>query len=227
MIKQIGKSSKVLSPFPAIKAWELSNVVNDDLVLIEPPDTPEIAVALDYIDYSGTPILNRECSIALEQQEDDLAQYEEGVSGSGYFYPDEPQNANGTYKRLVYDQIEKAFYNLYRNPLQIFGMENIDFPRSETIRIIGNRFLMFSIPRNMMGDRLVAGTIRMYDTNLDDNVDIYDDGVGNLIAGNDLFSKVQEIRTLGNIILSGSVTNSCETYTEVPAGIPMITAIQT
>ena len=217
----------MLSPFITMRAWNLYNIENDDLVLIEPPGAPEEPVALDYIDYSGTPILNRECNIALEQQEANLAQYQEGVSGSGFFSPDDDQNADGTYKRLIFDQMEKAFYNKYRNPLKIFGMENIDFPLDRTVRNLGNRFLMFTIPREMMGDRLVAGTIQMYDANLDDNVNIYDDRVGNLFAGANLFSKVQEVRALGNLVLSGSVSSNCVVYTEAPIGTPTITAVQT
>ncbi len=190
-----------------MRSWNLFNIENDDVILIEPPEATEEPVSLDYIDYTGTPILNRECNIALEQQVSDLAKYEEGVSGSGFFSPDDDQNATGTYKRLIYSQIEKSFYNKYHNPLQIFGMDKIDFPLSETVRNLGNRFLMFSIPRNVMGDRLVAGTIQFVDTNLDDNVNIYDDGVGNLFAVSNLFSRIQEVRRLGNTLLEGTSSN--------------------
>ena len=230
MIKQIAKSSKTVSPFIAVKEWELFNTANSDVVLIEPPGgEPEYAVALDYVDYSGpNPLLNRECDIALEQQEDDVAIYQEGVSGSGFFDPSiDDKNADGTFKRLVYDQTEKAFYNQYRNPLEIFGMENIDFPLSRTVRNIGDRFLLFTIPQLIMGDKLVPGTVQMYDTSLDDNVSIYDDALGNLVAGNNLFSKVQEVRTLGNSLFTGSVPNACVTYSAYPAGTPNITASQT
>lgn len=220
MIKQISKNNLVVSPFTAIKAWELYNVENEDLVLLEPmsgsSSIPDTSVALDYIDYSGSPLLNRDCNIALEQQESDTAIYEEGISGSGLFIPDyEDQNDNGSYKRLVYDQMSQAFYNVYQNPLQIFGMENIDFPLSKTNRYLANQFVLFSIPRKMMGDRLLEGSIQMFDNSLDDNVEIHDDALGNLNAGKNLFSKVQEIRHIGNILREGFAIGNCPSYTNI------------
>ena len=217
MIKNISRHSISTTPFVAVKAWELFNVQNDDLVLLEEFSASVnilgTFVAQDYIDYSGNPIINRECNIALEQQEDDLAVYEEGNSGSGIFYPDtEDTNPRGSYKRLIHDQMKLSFYNNYRNPLQILGMENIDFPLSQTNRYLANHFLMFSIPRKVMGDRLLEGSIQMYDTNLDDNVEIVDDSYGNLIAGDNLFSKVQEVRHLGNILFEGTSSNGCPSY---------------
>jgi len=225
MIKQIGKHNLLTSPFAAVKAWELSNVDNEDAVLLEPLSQslliPDTLVAVDYIAYSPTcvPILNTDCNIALEQQDSDLAIFEEGVSGSGLFTPaDEAQNDDGTYKRLVYDQMGRAFYNLYRNPLQIFGMENIDFPLSKTDRYLADRFLLFSIPRRMMGDRLVEGSIELFDNTLDDHVEIHDDGNQNLLAGSNLFSKIQEIRHIENEVVVP--------ITSGPAGIPTITGSQ-
>jgi len=210
MIKHINYQNFLTTPFVAIKQQELYNIQNDDVVLIE-LNTPETPVALDYVNYniSGNP-LNRDSNIALEQQEADLAVFEEGISGSGIFYPDvEEQNDNGTFKRLVYSQMNTSFYNLYRNPLQIFGMENIDFPLNKTDRYISEQFLMFSIPQNIMGDRLVEGSVEMYDNNLDDNVVIHDDSSGNLHAGPNLFSKIQELRPMGNILMTGSAATGC------------------
>lgn len=218
MIKNINhQNSNILSPFTAVKSWELYNTHNDDLILLEPSRSGveyyDTFVAQDYIDYSGTPILNRECNIALQQQDNDDAKYEEGVRGSGLFFPEaESQNDNGSYKRLVYNQTEKAFYNKYHNPINIFGMDNIDFPLSQTNRYLANQFLMFSIPRQIMGDRLVAGTIQMFDNNLDDNVEINDDSHGNLIATKNLFSRIQEVRPLGNTLMEGAANQVCDSY---------------
>lgn len=209
MIKRINRQNFITTPFTAIKEWNLYNVENDTVILLDSDDL----LALDYVDYSANPLLNRDCDIAMEQQEADEAQYEEGISGSGYFDPAaDDKNASGTSKRLLHDQIARAFYNTYRNPLQIFGMNNIDLPLDQTNKALGNQFILFSIPRNMMGDRLVAGSIQMYDNLLDDNVRIVDDKVGNLLAGDNLFSKVQEVRSFGNEIIDGSTTYVCPTY---------------
>jgi hypothetical protein len=53
-----------------------------------------------------------------------------------------------------------------------------------------------------MGDRLVEGSIIMYDLSLDDNAIITDDKYGNLIIGKNLFSKIQEVRHIENIIVN-------------------------
>lgn len=208
MIKQLGKHDTMVSPFNTVKSWHLFNVDVQELVLTENTGSEE-PVALEYLDYTTTcsGSLNRDCNIALEQQSTDTAIPEEGVSGSGTFYPEvEELNPKvGTYKRLVYDQIQKAFYNTYRNPLNIFGMENIDFPLSETTRFLANDFLMFTIPRKIFGDRLKENTIQIYDNSFDDNLTISDDGNGNLLAGTSLFSKIQEVRQFGNVIRSGSL----------------------
>jgi hypothetical protein len=68
---------------------------------------------------------------------------------------------------------------------------------------------MFSIPQNIFGDRLTEGTIQMYDTSLDDNVNIHDDGKGNLHAGYYLFSKFQEVRRFINELIDGSFNYTC------------------
>jgi hypothetical protein len=211
MIKQLKKSDVTMSPFNAAKAWEMFNIENDNTVLIEQNND---LVAMDYNDYTtGNPILNRDCNIALEEQDNDLSIYEEGISGSIKFDPyTDPKNDDGTYKTLVYNQINKAFYNNYKNPTEIFGMENIDFPLSKTNRYLADNFRMFTIPQQMFGDKLVPGSVQLYDTAFDDNVVVLDDKVGNLVAGENLFSKIQEVRPLGNTLLQGNVINGCSGY---------------
>ena len=210
MIKQIGKNSKSISPLVAMKQWELLNTNPVDVVLID-SGSFEFSVALEYMDYtSGSAVLNRTCNIALEQQDADRAIYEEGITGSGFFDPStDEQNKTGTYKRLVYTQMSKTFYNAYKNPFNLFGLETVDLPLSQTNRSLGNEFVLFTIPREIMGDRLVEGEVQMYDSSLDDNVTIYDDASGNMIAGNNLFSKIQEIRFFQNRIMQGTASNGC------------------
>lgn len=220
MIKQISKNNITISPFRAVKSWDLFNIQNESSILLEPLSSSVIIsdtlISIDYVDYnSGNPILNSDCDVALEQQDEDKAIFEEGISGSGVFDSDaEPKNYTGTYKSLLYTQIYRAFYNSYRNPVEIFGMENIDFPLSKTNRYLAENFRMITVPQQMFGDKLVEGSIIFYDTNLDDNVEIRDDKLGNLIAGENLFSKVQEIRNIGNIIIDGTSSYNCPDYVE-------------
>ena len=207
MIKRINPHNFLTTPFVAVRLCELYNVDNDEVVLLEQYQTgspiPDTAVAQEYIDYYGpTPVLNRDCDIALEQQTQNILIYEEGISGSGKFLLGaEPTNPDGTYKRLVYDTINRAFYNKYNDPTKILGMEYIDFPLGRTERNIVDNFRMFNIPQLVYGDKVVPGTVQFFDTSLDDNMIITDDGYQNLIAGNNLFSKIQEVRNFGNILL--------------------------
>lgn len=233
MIKQLKKTDVMVSPFRANKARQLFNVQNDDCVILEPFSASvdvydNETIALDYVDYvTGTPLLNRDCNIALEQQVQDAAVYEEGISGSLRNYnPDTDQfNDSGTSKLLLYNQMRRAFYNDWHNPTEIFGMENIDFPLSKTNRYLADTFRMFTIPRLMMGDRIQPGSVQFQDTAFDDNVRIQDDSDGNLIAGDNLFSKVQEVRTSGNHIYEGSSSYTCPVFYEgPPIFIPTITA---
>lgn len=215
MIKNVQKRTVLCTPFVASKQWELFNVENEDVVLIEEtyPHTEissELPVALDYIDYSGNPIINRDCDIALEQQTTDLAIYEEGENRSGVFDPNlEPVNDDGTFKRLVHAQTKQAFYNSFQNPIQIFGMDNIDFQLGGTYRHITDFFRMFNINRNIYGERITEGTLELFDTALDDNATIHDDAKGNIIAEKNLFSRVQEVRPIGNQIVQGDPMIIC------------------
>lgn len=210
MIKSISNRNIITTPFPAIKKWTLYNTVGDDLLLIESGD---YFVAFEYVNYyTSPPTLNRECNIALQYNTNNDIYIEEGISGSGFFYPDEEsKNKSGTYKRLVYTQTANTFYNNYNNPTQIFGMDNIDFQLNKTNRNLGNQFLLFTISRNIMGDKLVEGSIQMYDLLIDDNSIINDDKNGNLIISNNLFSKIQEVRHIENIIQEGTADNNCPT----------------
>ena len=220
MIKHINHQNFSTTPFVAAKSWDLYNVQNDESVLLEPSgSSDDTNVALDYIDYtSGIPLLDRECNIALEQQSADILFFQEGITGSGLFDPDnDERNIDGTYKRSVHNQTKNAFYNKRNNPTQIFGVEYIDFPLSQTKRNLSDYFKMFTIPRNIFGEKIKPLSVYFYDTSLDDNVIIHDDGYQNLNAGFNLFSKVQEVRTYiaptgSNQIMPGSASCSCLIY---------------
>lgn len=233
MIKNISEKNITATPFTARKQWMLSNIFNDDLILVSTGEP----VSHDYLDFSasstalwtelwessnllnwedltqvfwGISNLNRDCNIAINYNTVDNPICQEGISGSGLFYPDtEPQNRDGTYKRLVYNQISKMFYNSYQNPTQLFGMDNIDFQLSNTNRIIGNQFVLFNISTDTMGDKLVPGSIIMYDLQFDDNAIITDDSNGNLIIRRNVFSKIQEVRNIPNLVLDGYASNGC------------------
>jgi len=217
MIKHINPQNILISPFIAAKAHVLSNTQNSDVVVLE--DDGVTAISLDYVDYNfGSPVLNSDCNIALEQQEADAIAYQEGVLDTGTFNSSSSErNLDGSYKSLVHRTTKNAFYNTYHNPTEIFGVEHIDFALSKTLRNIADRFRMFSLTPLQFGDKIEPKSIRFYDTLLDDNVSVFDDGYQNLVAGFNLFSKVQEVRTWPSgsnpqTILEGTSSNVCPKY---------------
>src|ERR1039458_2868680 len=226
MLKQLKKTDVMTSPFRATKARELYNVQNPNTVILEQDSgsiaIPNTQIALDYVDYfAGNPLLNRDCDIALEQQAEDAAVYEEGLSGSNFRFDPNTAEKNpntGTYKTLLYNQMYRAFYNNYLNPTKIFGMENIDFPLNKTNLYLAERFRMFTIPKFIVGDKIAPGSVQFQDTSFDDNVSIQDDSNGNLVAGNNLFSKIQEVRFLGNDVLQGTSSFVCPGFTPESSG---------
>jgi hypothetical protein len=213
MLKSLHKDDTQTTPFVVTKNWELSNVINDDLILMEHSGSAGLPVALEYIDYGiQYPITASACNIALEQQSLDLATFEDGLNVTGIFYPEtDPQNPNGTYQRCVYSQVYGMFYNNYRDPTKMWGLENLDFENSQTKRFITDKFKMFEIPQIVFGEKILPNTIVMYDTTTDNNYVFKDDGNGNVFAGINLFSHQQELGEYSNNIVTGS-SGYCDYY---------------
>jgi hypothetical protein len=124
-----------------------------------------------------------------------------GTSGSGHFDEStESQNTDGSYTRLVYSQIHNTFYNSSHNPMSVFGLENIDFGLSKTNRHIGDNFLLINVPRKMFGETILPNSVMINNFSTDDAVVVYDDGFGNMLAGNNIFYRIQEVRHFENVI---------------------------
>lgn len=214
MIKLLKKYQIRSTPFDAAKNWALSNVENNDLWLMEDTGS-EVPVALQFLDYgdgSSTPFENSSCNIALEQQTDDRAIIREGQKTTGPFYADQdPTNPDGTYKRTIYSQVHTMFYNDYRNPTQMWGLENIDFDLSETKKMLTNKFRLISIPRLVYGDKIIPLSVELTDPTLDNLYTIIDDGNGNLFAEKNLFSKFQTLGEYSNHFATGS-NSDCDYY---------------
>jgi hypothetical protein len=87
VIKLIKKFQIKLTPFDTAKTWNMSTINNQNLLLHDSGSytDPEIAVALEFIDYDITSSFNNyECDIALEQQDDDLVNTRIGLEKSVY-----------------------------------------------------------------------------------------------------------------------------------------------
>ena len=209
MLKTLTKDDTTTTPYVATKNWNLSNIANEDIVLSEAGNP----IAAENVDYSPTGTqANYNCNIAKEDQELDLARYREGLKISGLFYPDQdPLNIDGTYKRMVYTQIKTMFYNNFRDPTKVWGTERLDFDTSQTKKFLSDSIKLFDIPTNIMGQKIVEGSVSIIDNTLDNDYLITDDKNCNLFAGTNLFSKQQELGDFANNFQSGS-NSSCDLY---------------
>jgi hypothetical protein len=230
MIKLLKKYQIKLTPFDATKEWILSTTNNDDLLLVDTGSLEDDPVALEFVDYgsitSSLPSLDSLCDIALEQQDDDLVNIREGLKTTGIFYPEkDPINDDGTYKRVVYSQVNTMFYNHYGNPTEIFGLENIDFQVGKTKRTISDRIELLDVPTKIFGDKIIPGTITIVNSSVDNDYLIQDDSYGNLLAGRNIFSKQQEIGSYSNLFVTGS-DSLCSNYFSfaVPSAPTSLTA---
>ena len=213
MLKLLHKNDTQITPFVVTKNWELSNITNEDTILMEHSGSDGLSVALEYIVLlPNQAITSSACDIALEQQVDDLVRYRSGLKLSGIFYPDtDPINLDNTYKRIVYSQVMNVFYNNYRDPTKIWGWEQIDFEKSQTKRFLSDQFKMFEIPQPVYGEKLIPNTVVMIDRTTDNNYIIKDDGNCNLFAGKNLFSYQQEIGNYLNQYVDDD-NNACDYY---------------
>jgi hypothetical protein len=211
MIKTLHKDDTLTTPFAATKDWNLSNTENSNLVLMEHSSS---TVSLEFMEYDFSHSFdNSFCSICLEQQDNDLIRYREGQKASGIFYPDtELTNLDGTFKRTVYSQIKGMFYNNYRDPTKIWGMEEIDFDKSQNKRFLSEQFRLYDVPVRVFGEKIIPNTVTMVDTTTDNDYLISDDGNGNLFSGPNLFSKQQEIGNFSNRFSNASFSTFCNSY---------------
>ena len=219
MIKILNPQNIMVTPIVSNVQWNL-NTDDIGLILLDTASVPLGAeydnnpalntLALEYLDYfnySGTgPILeNYSCSIALDAPPDQRIVIQNGEYDNTPFQLTNTKNLDGTYTRLVYNEISNLFYNKYKNPLKILGLDNIDFELSNTYRYLANEFLVFNISPTIFGDQVVPYSISLTNLDIDDNVTIMDDGYDNIVVGTNIFYKIQEVRSFPNSLYTGSI----------------------
>jgi len=216
MIKPLKKYQIQLTPFDATYNWSLNNTDNQNLLLFESTGSDDgLPYALEFIDYNQTgSFINSYCDLAQEQQTNgNLVIIDYGLNISGLFYPDiDPQNPDGTYLRMIYSQIKTTFYNEYRDPTKLWGLENIDFDSSQNKRLLSDEFRILYIPQEVFGEKIIPGTFSLIENTLDNQYIISDDGNGNLMAGINLFSHQQEVGNFTNSFCSYMSSSYCNYY---------------
>ncbi len=229
MIKPLKKYQIQVTPFESTYNWSLNNIDNTALLLFESTGSDDgEPYALEFIDYSQQYAFdNYNCSLAQEQQTNgNVVTIDYGLNISGLFYPNtDPQNSDGTYQRMIYAQIKTTFYNDYRDPTKVWGLETLDFEINKTNKYLSDEFRIIYIPQITFGDKVIPNSVTFTDNTLDNPYTIIDDGNENLIAGTNLFSHQQEIGDfLNNFILTES-SSYCQYYWEYlnPSGTIVLT----
>ena len=161
MLKSLHRNDTSTIPYIATKQQKLSNTANEDLILMEHTGSDGLPVAIEYLNYKTiSPIISYGCNLAKEQQDLDRVVPRTGLKTTGIFYPElDPINNDGTYQRVVYSQIVSTFYNNYRDPTKMWGMEEIDFEKSQTKKFVADKFKMFAIPRIIFGEKVLENTV--------------------------------------------------------------------
>jgi hypothetical protein len=217
MIKSLNKNDVLVTPFEAQKTWETNNLNPLDLILwmsqsidLSTGITSSLTgtIALTYIDYGdnsvGYPITNSFCSLALQQQDSEYIIYQKGTQDFNVLYPtasfydasskfytasENPRNIDGTYTSIIYESNKHLFYNGYNNFTKTFGMESADL--TETNRLLTDNMDVFTIPQSKFGEKIIPNSLKMFDSSLDREYVILDDGKCNLIFSGSVFSKYE------------------------------------
>lgn len=124
------------------------------------------------------------------------------VNSSSIFYPSSsvkwnqetnPVNTNGTYKRQVYNTVNKMYYNNYNNSYNIFGFDSYD--NSKTNLELKNDFSFYTLTVDQTGDGIKRNSVVIYNQSGDIVANIIDDGNHNLILPGTYFTNCFEFTT--------------------------------
>jgi len=155
MIKNLRKSSITYTPFKAFKEWKFDSVNSSSAI----PFVPKEGLRIDGIFYPSESI---------------------------YYNPlTEPVNSDGSYKRVVYNTVDLAFYRNDSDPLKCFGVENFVHENSD----INGRIAVVQIPKDQWGEKIVPKSVTITDySNPDEIFVMKDDGNTNLYLQNKTFA---------------------------------------
>lgn len=106
-----------------------------------------------------------------------------------YGYPLEPQNPNGTYKRLIYNLVKNAYYN--NSVVNSFGLETLD--SDKVVKILQNSLVRMTLPRVYFGEKIRPDSVVIIDSSKDKDYTIYDDKYGNLYVDGTNFINYTDI----------------------------------
>lgn len=175
-----------------------------------------------YTTTSVDSVRNDDFNLTLEEDDDRFVKVESGIKIEKYirFLPvSESKNVNGTYKRLIYDQIKNSYYSDTKDPTKLLGLENIDLFLDKSNRSIGNQIKVATLPQAYYGDAIQKGTVRVRDESQEQSITFVDDGDGNMITSGSVFGKIikDEIHSSSLFPNLGYSVSTSEFYTAIGA----------
>ena len=175
-----------------------------------------------YTTTSVEEVRNDDFNLTLEEDDDRFVKVESGIKIEKYvrFLPvSESKNINGSYKRLVYDQIKNSYYSDTKDPTKLLGLENIDLFLDKSNRSIGNQIKVATIPQAYYGDAIQKGTVRIKDESQEQSVTFIDDGRGNMKTSGSVFGKIikDEFHSSSLFPNLGYSVSTSEFYTAIGA----------
>lgn len=162
-------------------------------------NTPYYGVAVfDDVLYTMSSSNSSSYALGLQQSDNDILTINEGIyvdSGRMFIPENESQNSDGSYKRLIYNQIKNTFYD---NPLDL---TNITDTKN---KILYNRFKVVSMAQPFYGEQILENSVVINERNGLLDYTIVDDGNGNLYVKDRVFSTIIDDQNRGNLCVTAS-----------------------
>ena len=136
--------------------------------------------------------------LGLQQSDDDIININEGiyVNPNKMFIPqNEYQNSDGSYKRIIYNQIKNLFYN------QLDSTNVMDTKN----KIVYDKLKVVSMAQPFYGEQILENTVEINEKNGVIDYTIVDDGNGNLYVKDRMFSIIVDDQNRGNLTCTSSV----------------------
>ena len=184
---------------------------------------------------SSVPFTNSICNLCLEQSEDNFLTIEDGfkIDQSVIFNPTiEQKNINGTYKRIIYDQIKNLFYNESKDPTKLLGLENLDTFLDGKNRVLYDKVKVVTVPQAYFGDKIVENSVEIIENSSDQTYTVVDDGQGNLYVKENVFGVIvsdqnkdikyfnRDFQGLRNLLVDYTKTYFPNTYNDFSPSSP-------
>lgn len=154
---------------------------------------PYDSISFHYNLNLDTFVTDSNCSILLEQDQKNFSIIQDGIQiGSSVPFNVETEEINfdDSFKRIIYNQTYNSFYDLHRGPTKLLGLNNLDILLDKKNRIVHNKLKSITIPQIYIGDQILENSIEIIDDGGDQTYSVIDDGTGNLLIKDNIYSEI-------------------------------------